>query len=342
MPHELISDDFFLNYDEVLIRPGYSDFALDDIDLSTKISEKISLRIPIISSPMDTVTGSHMAIKLGLLGGLGIIHRNQSINDQAAAIAECKHAGVIVGAAFGLSEETDTRIKALIKAGVDILCLDYAVGHSKQAIETLSNIKQKYTVDIIAGNIATEKAISDYVNRQINTFRFGMGAGSVCISRKISGVGIPQFSALEQIRTYSLRPDIYVIADGGIKSSGDIVKALAIGAKAVMLGSLLAGVEETSGITSEKNGKKFKLYRGMGSLSAMRAGSHDRYNQNSTQNNYQPEGIEQIIPHKGTLQDVIENLVYSMKTGLLKSGARDIETLQKTASFIKINQSSNS
>lgn len=324
----------YLSFNDVLIKPRFSDIIFDEIDISTTISENLILKIPIISSPMDTVCGSDMAIALGKIGGLGIIHRNQTIEDQVKEVKKVLR-WTPVGAAVGLSGDFKNRVEKLVKNGVNIICIDYSMGHSKCAIETADYIKNKYQVEVITGNITTPEAIIDYFKKGIKVFRFGMSNSPICLSRTISGVGMPLFSALLDTRSLSLKKNIFMIADGGIKTSGDIVKALAAGAHAVMMGSMLAGVKESPGKTINIDGKLYKKYRGMGSLSAMKKGSYDRYNQQSFKSLH-PEGVEKLVEYKGSVKDIIDNIIYGIKSAMLKTGVRNITELQNKTEFIKI------
>lgn len=324
----------YLSFNDVLIKPRFSDIIFDKIDISTTVSENFILKIPIIASPMDTVCGSDMAIALGKIGGLGIIHRNQTIEDQIKEVKKALRCAP-VGAAVGLSDDFENKVEVLVKNGVSIICIDYSIGHSKRAIEAADYIKNKYQIDIITGNITTQEAIIDYLKKDIRVFRFGMSNSSICLSRTISGVGMPLFSALLDIRSLSSKKNIFIIADGGIRASGDIVKALAAGAHAVMLGSMLVGAKESPGAVIDIDGKLYKKYRGMGSLSAMKKGSCDRYNQQNFKSMHS-EGIEKFVEYEGSVQDIVSEIVYGIKSAMLKVGAKNIIELQNKAEFIKI------
>jgi IMP dehydrogenase len=333
--HNLFKE--YLSFDDVLIKPQFSSISFDEIDISTAISKNFILKIPIIASPMDTVCGSDMAITLGKMGGLGIIHRNQTIESQAKEIRKVlKHS--YVGGSIGMSGDFKDRAKELVKTGASIICIDYSIGHSKQAIETAKYIKNKYHIEVITGNITTQEAIRDYLKKNIRVFRFGMSNSPICLSQKNSGIGMPLFSAILDIKPLSLKEkNMFVVADGGIRSSGDIVKALAAGAHAVMLGSMLAGTKESPGKTIDIDGKLYKKYRGMGSLSAMKKGSCDRYNQQNFKSMYH-EGIEKLVEYNGSVQDIVENIVHGIKFAMLKTGAKNIVELQNRAEFIRISR----
>lgn len=325
----------YLSFDDVSIKPCFSNISLNEIDLSTSIAENFNLKIPIIASPMDTVCGSEMAIAIGKIGGLGIIHRNQSIKSQKEEVRKTKKEGVLVGAAIGLSSDIKERIKEIVTGGVDIICLDYSVGHSRRAIEATKYIKKKYPCEVMSGNITTLEAIKDYYKNNITIYRYGISNSPVCLSRQISGVGVPLFSAIIETKKISFTKDIKIIADSGIRTSGDIVKALAAGANSVMLGSMLAGAKESLCDTIEINGKLYKKYRGMGSISSMKKGSKDRYNQNNDKL-LQPEGREKLIKHNGNLGDILDGILYGVKSGMFKVGAKNIKELRERAEFIEV------
>lgn len=236
-----------LTFDDILLVPGYSDFSRDEIDLTTHLTKKIKLKTPIISSPMDTVTESRLAIELARLGGIGIMHRNLSVSDQASKVAKVKKENFLIGAAIGVSEGYKDRLEALIKAGVDVVVLDSAHGWTNKFIEALKFIKKTYKIEVIVGNIATYEAAEDLCRAGADGLRVGMGPGAICTTRVISGMGLPQVTAILETSRAAKKYDIPVIADGGIKYSGDMVKALALGASTVMIGSLFASCAESPG-----------------------------------------------------------------------------------------------
>lgn len=325
----------YLDFDDVLIKPRFSDIEFDDIDISIDISKKIRLKVPIIASPMDTICGYDMAITVGKLGGLGIIHRNQSIESQAEEVKKIANDSILVGAAIGLSDDFKDRAEALIKAGAHILCVDYSIGHSKREFDAVKYLLEKYDIEVMAGNVVTEEAIKDYLKIGVRVFRFGSGGGSICTSRSVTGVGVPQISALLNVKLLTQKEGIFIVADGGVRTSGDVVKALAAGANAVMLGSMISGTRETPGKIINIDGKEYKQYRGMGSASSMIKGSSDRYNQEGL-DNFQPEGIEKNVIYKGDVKDVIESIVYGVKSGMLRIGVKNIQELQEKAELIRI------
>ena len=252
--------------------------------------------------------------------------------------AKDEHGRLRVGAAVGIGKDTIDRISALVKAGVDIVTVDSAHGHSKGVVEAIKKIRKKFPkLDLIGGNIVTKEAAADLIKAGVDAVKVGIGPGSICTTRVVSGVGVPQVSAVMEVYDYCKKQEISVIADGGITLSGDIVKAIASGADCVMLGSLLAGTEEAPGEEVLFNGRKFKTYVGMGSLVAMKRGSKDRYFQlESATEKLVPEGIESMVPFKGRLKDTIYQLCGGLRSGMGYCGTPDIESLKSKSKFIKI------
>lgn len=252
--------------------------------------------------------------------------------------AKDEHGRLRVGAAVGIGKDTIERITALVKAGADVVTVDSAHGHSKGVIEAIKKIRKKFPkLDLIGGNIVTKEAAADLIKAGVNAVKVGIGPGSICTTRVVSGVGVPQISAIMEVYDYCKKHEISVIADGGIKLSGDIVKAIASGADCVMLGGLLAGTEEAPGEEVLFNGRKFKTYVGMGSLVAMKRGSKDRYFQlESATEKLVPEGIESMVPFKGRLKDSIYQLCGGLRSGMGYCGTPDIESLKSKSKFIKI------
>ena len=243
---------------------------------------------------------------------------------------------LIVGAGVGVGEDTIERITALVKAGVDIVAIDSAHGHSKGVLDKISEIRKTFPdLDIVGGNIVTADAARDLIKAGANVLKVGVGPGSICTTRVVAGVGVPQLSAIYNVYEFAKKKNVAVIADGGIKLSGDIVKAIASGAGAVMLGSLLAGTDEAPGEEIIFQGRKFKSYQGMGSLSAMKRGGKERYFQSEAKK-FVPEGIEGRVPHKGKLEDVIFQLTGGLRAGMGYCGAKDIEALQKDSKLVMI------
>ena len=253
----------------------------------------------------------------------------------------CKDARgrLVCGAAVGVGVDTMERVSALVKAGVDVITVDSAHGHSKNIIETVRNIREAYpSLDIVAGNIVTKEAAKDLIDAGANTVKVGIGPGSICTTRVVAGVGVPQITAIDDVATYCKTRNVCVIADGGIKFSGDVVKALAAGADVVMLGSLLAGCTESPGEEIVFQGRKFKVYVGMGSLAAMKRGSADRYFQakDCQAKKLVPEGIEGRVAFKGALSDTIYQLCGGIRSGMGYCGTPTIENLKNEGVFIRI------
>ena len=456
-----------LTFDDVLLEPGYSDVVPSDVDISSFLTRNIPLNVPIISSPMDTVTESDMAVAMAQLGGIGIIHKNMSIEQQALQVDRVKRSehGVIVdpvtlppetpaGEAVRLMDERniggvpitikgrlvgiltrrdlrfldskdrpvsevmtkdglvtapedtsledaerillenkveklllvddDYQLKGLItikdidknlqypraskdlrgrlrvgaavgvhdldraiqlfEKGVDVLVVDSAHGHSRNVIETVAAIKKRLNIDVIAGNVATSDGAKALVDAGADAVKVGIGPGSICTTRIISGIGVPQLSAIANAAKALKAADIPIIADGGIRFSGDMTKALAAGASTVMIGGLLAGVDESPGEMILYQGRSFKRYRGMGSLGAMVQGSSERYRQGSAspgdQSKLVPEGVEGRVPYKGALQPLLFQLTGGLRSGMGYVGVRTTKELREKSRFIEISAAS--
>ncbi|MBU9711798.1 IMP dehydrogenase [Evansella tamaricis] len=451
-----------LTFDDVLLVPAKSEVLPRDVSVKSKLSETLQLKIPILSAGMDTVTEGKMAIAIAREGGLGVIHKNMPIEQQAEEVDRVKRSesGVItnpfylsedhqvfdaehlmskyrisgvpiadesmklvgiitnrdlrfiddysipikevmtkeglvtapvgttleeaqkvlqkykieklplvdddgilkglitikdiekaiefpnsakdpqgrllVGAAVGVGGDSDLRTKALVEAGIDVLVIDTAHGHSRGVIEKVRDVRREYpNLNIIAGNVATAEATRELIAAGATVVKVGIGPGSICTTRIVAGIGVPQITAIYDCATEARKHGVPVIADGGIKYSGDITKALAAGASAVMLGSLLAGVSESPGEREIFQGRQFKVYRGMGSLGAMEKGSKDRYFQENAEK-LVPEGIEGRIPYKGPLSDTIHQLVGGLRAGMGYCGSHTIESLINESQFIRI------
>ena len=454
-----------LTFDDVLLIPAYSEVLPRNVNLTTKFSRNIELKTPIVSAAMDTVTEAKMAIAIAREGGIGVIHKNMSIAEQARQVHMVKRAengmiydpvtirqgktvadalklmnefhiggipvvdenmmlvGIVtnrdlrfernmkkliddvmtkenlvttnqstdleaaaqilqenkieklpvvdkdgkliglvtykditkakdkpmackdakgrlrVAAGVGVTADTFERMQALVDAGVDAVVIDTAHGHSKGVIDTLKEAKKRFPqIDIVVGNIATGEAAKALVEAGADAVKVGIGPGSICTTRVIAGVGVPQLSAIYDVADAIKGTGVPLIGDGGIRYSGDIVKAIAAGASCIMAGSLLAGVEESPGDTIIFNGRKFKSYRGMGSLEAMQKGSKDRYFQDMEDDvkKLVPEGIAARVPYKGTLYEVVYQLVGGLRSGMGYCGAKDIPTLHATSRFTRI------
>ena len=326
-----------LTFDDILLVPQYSEVVPTEVDTTGFFTKTIKLKEPIVSSAMDTVTESKMAIALGQMGALGVIHKNLSIEKQAAEVLAVKSAGVLVAAAIGATGDFFERAEALVKAGADALVVDTAHGHSKRVIDAVKAIKKKLKVQVVAGNVATYEGAMALVKAGADAVKVGIGPGSICTTRMVSGSGVPQIYAITEVVRACKVKKIPVIADGGIKYSGDIAKAIAAGASCVMIGSLLAGTEEAPGEVFEEHGKHYKSYRGMGSLGAMNDGSKDRYGQEKVVGGkLVPEGVEARVPFKGSVVKIIEQLTGGLRSGMGYVGAKNILDLQKKAKFVRI------
>ncbi len=352
-----------LTFDDVLLTPGYTDFSRSDISLETKLTKKLSLAIPFVSSPMDTVTESTLAIAIGKEGGVGIIHRNLTIEQQADEVSAVKKEHVLGGAAVGASSGVEDRVEALVKAGVDVIVVDAAHGFAKHVIDTVSFIKNTYSaVEVIGGSIATAEGAKALIDAGADALRVGMGPGAICTTRIISGMGVPQISALLAIAPVAKKARVPVIADGGIKYSGDIVKALAAGASVVMMGSFFASTEESPGEKRELKRDEvpsrfqsilnksqeiylFKTYRGMGSIGAMKKGAEAKSEDEFHGKSYKDrvlvaEGVEGLVPVKGTAKDLLDQAIGGIKSGMYYVGAKTVAELWEKAAFIQITQAS--
>ncbi len=455
-----------LTFDDVLLVPAQSDILPRDVSLKTKLTKKISLNIPVLSAAMDTVSEAPMAITLAQEGGLGIIHKNLTAEQQAAEVAKVKryesgvvkdpitinpnmsvrdvlditrryrisglpvvdksgkvvgiitnrdlrfetnldqparaimtprkklvtvsegvskeeivallhkhrlerlvvinddnelkglitvkdikkssehplackddHGRLLVGAAVGVGPENDERIAALAEAGVDVIVVDTAHGHSRGVLDRVKWVKKHYPhIQVVGGNIATPEAALALVDHGADCVKVGIGPGSICTTRIVAGVGVPQISAVANVAEALAKQGIPCIADGGIRYSGDIAKAIAAGGNCIMLGGLLAGTEEAPGEIELFQGRSYKSYRGMGSLGAMQKGSKDRYFQDNEANadKLVPEGIEGRVPYKGSVLGVLHQLMGGLRSSMGYLGAKDIPTFQKTAQFVEI------
>ncbi len=461
-------DDFFeesLTFDDVLLFPNYSEILPHEVDVSTRLTKRIKINIPLVSAAMDTVTEARTAISLAQEGGIGIIHKNMNIEQQANEVNKVKkyESGMIVnpltvspdniaedaldimvkykitglpvikkdgslfgiitnrdlrfeknlhhkvkqvmtpkeklvtvkegitldeakdilhkfkieklpvvdsefklrglitmkdiekiemfpsaskdklgrliiGAAVGVGDDRDERVKALVDAGCDVIVVDTAHGHSKRVIDSVGTIKSKYkNIEVVAGNIATDKAAEALIEAGADSIKVGVGPGSICTTRIIAGIGVPQITAIQKVYKVAKKHKVPVIADGGIKYSGDITKALAAGADSVMIGNLFAGTDEAPGEVVLYQGRTYKVYRGMGSIEAMKKGSKDRYGQDEMiESKLVPEGIEGRVPYRGGIGSIIYQLVGGLKAGMGYTGSASISELKKKAKFVKL------
>lgn len=453
-----------LTFDDVLLVPAMSEVLPKDVDIRTKLTQKIKLNIPLMSAAMDTVTESRLAIAIAREGGIGIVHKNMSIKMQAAEVDKVKRsqhgiitdpyyltpdhkirdaanlmekykisgvpivvegklvgiitnrdirfegdlerpipdamtkenlitAGVnttlaeaeqlmkmhkieklplvdennylkglitikdiekaadypesakddkgrlMVGAAIGVAGDSIERLEALIQTKVDVVVIDTAHGHSRNVIDQVKYIRKKYPdLQIIAGNVATEDGAKALIEAGADCIKVGIGPGSICTTRVVAGVGLPQFTAIYDCAKEANKHNIPIIADGGVKFSGDIVKALSAGASVVMMGNLFAGTEESPGEKEYYHGRAYKVYRGMGSIGAMRRGSADRYFQSEKSKKLVPEGIEGRVPFRGSIKDMVYQLVGGLRSGMGYVGAKNIEELRTNTKFVKISK----
>ena len=329
-----------LTFDDVTLVPKYSEILPKDVDTSIKLTKFLKLRIPLLSSAMDTVTESRMAIEIGKAGGIGVIHRNLDINKQILEIKKVKKQTLLVGAAVGAGLDEFIRAKAIIKEKVDLIVVDTAHGHTKKVSEIIKFIKSKKhsKTALCAGNIATAEAANFLSKLGVDIIKVGIGPGSICTTRLVAGIGVPQLSAIINVRNGLKNKSVKVISDGGIKYSGDLAKAFAAGADAVMIGSLFAGTDEAPGKLIKKNGKLFKLFRGMGSVGAMNKGSADRYFQSKQKDTskYVPEGVEGLSKYKGKVNKIIYKLIGGLKSSMGYLGSKQIKYLRKKPQFVKI------
>ncbi|MDC1096514.1 IMP dehydrogenase [Pelagibacteraceae bacterium] len=328
-----------LTFDDVLLSPRYSSVLPSETKIETILSKTISLKVPFLSSAMDTVTESRMAIAISRLGGLGVIHRNLSIEAQNNEVKKVKKNNLKVAAAIGTGEEDIIRAKKLIDNGIDMLVIDTAHGHSEKVLKILSKIKKlRSRITVCVGNIATGEAALKLYNEGADILKVGIGPGSICTTRIIAGIGVPQISAILDVKKSMKKNKIKIISDGGIKFSGDVAKALAAGADAIMMGSIFAGTDESPGKKYKLKNKFYKSYRGMGSIGAMSAGSSNRYFQKNhkDKSKFVPEGVEGRVEYKGSIVKIIYQLKGGLRSSMGYIGAKNIMELQKKAKFLKI------
>ena len=329
-----------LTFDDVTLAPKYSNILPSEVDTSIKLTKDLKLRIPLLSSAMDTVTESRMAIAIANAGGIGVIHRNLEITKQIEEIKKVKKQKLFVGAAVGAGPKELQRAKEILKEGVNLIVVDTAHGHTKKVseiIKYIKRIKDKKTA-LCAGNIATPEAAKFLLKLGVDIIKVGIGPGSICTTRLVAGIGVPQLSAILSVRKGIKNKNVKIIADGGIKYSGDLAKAFAAGADAVMIGSLFAGTDEAPGKIVKKNGKFFKSFRGMGSVGAMNKGSADRYFQikQKDTSKYVPEGVEGFSKYKGDVGNVIFKLIGGLRSSMGYLGSKQIKYLRNKPQFVKI------
>ena len=329
-----------LTFDDVTLVPKYSSVLPSDVITETSLSKNLHLKIPLITSAMDTVTESKMAIAIAKAGGIGVIHRNLDVKKQVLEIKKVKSQKLLVGAAVGAGDNEFIRAKKILKENIDLLVVDTAHGHTKKVGEIITKIKKikPKKVTLCAGNVATSEAASFLIKLGVDIIKVGIGPGSICTTRLVAGIGVPQLSAILNVKKGLKKKKVSIIADGGIKFSGDIAKALAAGADAVMIGSLFAGTDEAPGKIIKKNGKLFKSFRGMGSIGAMNKGSADRYYQlkQKDKSKYVPEGVEGFVKYKGKVDKIFYKLIGGLKSSMGYLGAKKLNLLRTNPKFVKI------
>jgi len=352
-----------ITFDDVLLIPGYSDFSRSEIELSSQLTKKIKLSLPLISAPMDTVTESKLAIALAEQGGIGIIHRNLPIEEQANEVAEVSKKNFLIGAAIGANVGFEERAKALISANVSVIVVDSAHGNAKPIVDAVKYLKKHFPhIEVIAGNVATKEGAENLIHAGADALRVGMGPGAICTTRIISGMGVPQLTAIIDTYSAAKKHNVPVIADGGIKYSGDMVKAFAAGASTVMMGSYFAGAVEAPGkiheltpaqvpsrfksiLSKKQETYIFKEYRGMGSVAAMEEGarikSEDEFHGKSYKDRVLvAEGVESLTPVKGSLKEIVDQTVGGIRSGMYYVGVKTIKELQEKGRFMQITQAS--
>lgn len=350
-----------LTFDDVLLVPRASNVLPGQVDVTTRLGG-VTLGIPLLSSAMDTVTESQMAIAVATHGGLGIIHKNLSWERQAAEVARVKaapielntarHAGpsavdalgrLVVGAAIGVGGDRDARLAALVEAGVDLVVIDTAHGHSAGVLEAARIVKARYPhLTLVVGNVATAEATEAAFDAGADVVKVGVGPGSICTTRIVAGTGVPQLTAVAESARIARAHGKQIIADGGIRASGDIAKAIAAGADAVMIGSMFAGTDESPGQMMRVGDRRFKTYRGMGSMEAMEAGSSDRYFQDRSgdpeaeMRKLVPEGVVARVPARGPVGESIYMLIGGLRAAMGYSGCGALANMQREARFVRI------
>ncbi len=347
-----------LTFDDVLLLPNETTFSREQADLTTQLHPKITLKLPILSSPMDTVTEVAMAVAMAAHGGLGVLHRNLQVSVQqvmvrevkATTVADAKTASLdakgryLVAAAIGAGADMQERVAALVEAEVDLIVVDSGHGHSTYIADAVRFIKKEYgdRVVIMAGNIATADGAKYLIDAGADVLRVGVGPGSICTTRIITGMGVPQLSALLEVARACEGSKVTFVADGGIRQMGDMAKALATGASAVMLGSMLAGHTESPGDIVSIESKQFKQYRGMGSVGAMQKGGAERYGQNMQTESAKliAEGVEGLVAYKGDVGDFLFQCAGSLRSSFYYVGSQTVPAFHGKARFIRITPAS--
>ncbi|MEB3203083.1 MAG: IMP dehydrogenase [Candidatus Sericytochromatia bacterium] len=340
-----------LTFDDVLLVPGYADFLPHEVDLSSRVTRGLRLSVPVLSAAMDTVTEAPMALAMALAGGLGVIHRNMPAGRQAEEVARVKAATLpeggrpsldgsgrpLVAAAVGAGDVWE-RASGLIEAGCDLLVIDTAHGHSRNVVEALRTLRRLAPdTEVLVGNIATAEAARLLIEEGASGLKVGIGPGSICTTRIVAGVGVPQMTAIRAVVSEARRHGVPVVADGGIRHPGDLTKAIGAGADIVMLGGLLARAAESAAPTLERSGRMWKRYRGMGSLGALQQEGNDRYGRQAPEAGPPvPEGVEGLVPLEGTAAEILHRIVGGLRKGMGYTGFRSIAELQQGARFLRI------
>lgn len=324
-----------LTFDDVLLVPRHSEVLPRQVRLATRLGG-LELGAPILSAAMDTVTEAGLAITLGRGGGLGVLHKNVDIATQASWVERVVAHDLPAAAAVGVGGDSEARVTALVEAGVSVLVLDTAHGHSQGVLDRAKAVKARHPdVVLVVGNLATPEAVRAAAEAGADVVKVGVGPGSICTTRIVAGVGVPQLTAVASCAAVARELGVSVIADGGIRSSGDVAKAIAAGADAVMLGGMFAGTDEAPGEVIEVDGVRSKSYRGMGSVRAMKAGSSDRYFQAEAKK-LVPEGVVASVPCKGPANDVLFQLLGGLRASMGYCGCPDLAAMQREARFVRI------
>lgn len=321
-----------LSYGDVLLVPKRSPVdTRSDVDLSTNLTPNVELETPLVSAAMDTVTEAELAIELSRAGGIGVLHRFLTVDEQAEQVADVNAAGEQVGAAVGINEDYVERCRAVVEAGVDVLVVDVAHGHMERTLDAVETLAAEFPdTDLLAGNVATPTGVEDLAAAGADGVKVGIGPGSHCTTRKVAGAGVPQLTAIDDCADAAADLDVTICADGGIRTSGDAVKALMAGADTVMLGSLFAGTAEAPGGIVEVEGTRYKRSRGMATTAA--AEDRDDKEEDVTTD----EGVEALTPYKGPVDAVVEQFQAGIRSGLSYCGGHTIEEARETAEFIRV------
>lgn len=320
-----------LSYDDVWLVPQRSPVnSLGDVETRSRLTNNIALDVPVLGAPMDTVTEAEMAVALSAEGALGILHRFLTVDEQAAEVAAVTGCGERVGAAVGINEDFVERTGAVLAAGADVIVVDIAHGHLDTCLDAVKTLRSEFgDVELVAGNMATPAAVEDFAAAGVDAVKIGIGPGSHCTTRRVTGAGVPQFTAVTECAKAAQEYGVRSIADGGIRTSGEIVKALMAGADAVMLGGMFMGTDEAPGEVVEYDGKRYKKSRGMASREA-RIERTDK-----ADDGYAAEGIEGLTPYKGPVKHVIGEIVGGMRSGISYCGAHTVDEARENAEFIK-------